>query len=158
MVVDTPAGGFIELGRIDVSNYTLNHLQTMALQLVCSFVDRYTACPDSAAQHLQYTGGPGGTGKSRIIDALKDVFAARAQRHLLQITGTSDSAAARIGGTTVYSACGLDAHRRMWKQEMVLVVDEVSMLEEPLCTTLASTFNRSETARKSHLDGFLLSS
>lgn len=143
MVVDTaPVGGFIELGRIAASNYTLNHLQTMALQLVCSFLDRYTACPDSAAQHLQYTGGPGGTGKSRIIDALKDVFAARAQRHLLQITGTSGSAAARIGGTTVYSACGLDAHRSpnkplppfseakkwMWKQKMVLVVDEISML------------------------------
>ncbi|EXV00919.1 hypothetical protein X797_005933 [Metarhizium robertsii] len=112
MVVDTaPADGFIELGPIAASNYTLNHLQTMALQLVCSFLDRYTVYPDSAAQHLQYTGGPGGTGKSRIIDASKDVFAARAQRHLLQITGTSGSAAARIGGTTVNSACGLDAHR-----------------------------------------------
>lgn len=143
MVVDTaPAGGFIELGRIAASNYTLNHLQTMALRLVCSLLDRYTACPDLAAQHLQYTGGPGGTEKSRIIDALKDVFAARAQRHLLQITGTSGSAAARIGGTTVHSACGLDAHRspnkplppfseaKKWtrKQKMVLVVDEISML------------------------------
>lgn len=143
MVVDTaPAGGFIELGRIAAFNYTLNHLQTMALQLVCSFLDRYTAYPDSAAQHPQYTGGPGGTGKSRIIDALKDVFAARAQRHLLQITGTSGSAAAQIGGTTVHSACGLDAHRSpnkplppfseakkwIWKQKIVLVVDEISML------------------------------
>ncbi|KAH0600505.1 hypothetical protein MHUMG1_01502 [Metarhizium humberi] len=143
MAVDTaPAGGFIGLGRIATSNYTLNHLQTMALQLVCSLLDRYTACPDSAAQHLQYTGGPGGTEKSRIIDASKDVFAARAQHHLLQITGTSGSAAVRMGGTTVHSACGLDAHRSpnkplppfseakkwMWKQKMVLVVDEISML------------------------------
>jgi hypothetical protein len=143
MVVDVAAiGGFVELGNIAASNYTLNHLQTMALQLVCGFLDRHTADPNSASQHLQYTGGPGGTGKSRIVDALKNVFTARAQRHLLQVTGTSGSAAAQIGGTTVHSACGLDAHRSrnkplalfseakkwMWKQKMVLVVDEISML------------------------------
>ncbi|KAM4063630.1 PIF1-like helicase [Hirsutella rhossiliensis] len=120
-------------------------VDAMALQLVCAFLDRYTANQDSAGQHLQYTGGPGGTGKSRIIDALKDVFAARNQPHLLQITGTSGSSAAQIGGTTIHSACGLDSHRDpnkppppfrpfseakkwIWKQKLVLVIDEVSML------------------------------
>ncbi|KAH7109374.1 hypothetical protein B0J13DRAFT_490134, partial [Dactylonectria estremocensis] len=49
--------GFVELGRLAASNYTLNYLQSMALQLVCSFLDKYTADPDSAGQHLQYTGG-----------------------------------------------------------------------------------------------------
>jgi hypothetical protein len=114
----------------------------MALQLVCKFLDRCVADPDSAGQHLQYTGGPGGTGKSRVIDALKWVFEARGQSHLLQITGTSGSAAAQIGGTTLHSACGLDTHRPSqkqllifseakkwtWKQKLVLVTDEVSML------------------------------
>ena len=171
MVVDTaPAGGFIELGRIAASNYTLNHLQTMALQLVCSFLDRYTAYPDSAAQHLQYTGGPGGTGKSRIIDALNDVFAARAQRHLLQITGTSGSAAAQIGGTTVHSACGLDAQRSpnkplppfseakkwMWKQKMVLVVDEISMLGGATLYDVSQHLQSLRDCPESHLAGFLL--
>ncbi|KAH7012614.1 uncharacterized protein B0I36DRAFT_205790, partial [Microdochium trichocladiopsis] len=124
------------------SEYMLNELQNMALQLVCRFLDKYAANPDSAGQHLQYTGGPGGTGKSRIIDALRQVFTARGQLHLLQITGTSGSAAAQIGGTTVHSACGLDARRSSnqqlplfseakkwtWKQKLVLVIDEVSML------------------------------
>ncbi|KAM4058291.1 PIF1-like helicase [Hirsutella rhossiliensis] len=80
---------------------------------------------------------PGGTGKSRIIDALKDMFAARNQPHLLQITGTSGSSAAQIGGTTIHSACGLDsieiqtnrlpfseAKKWIWKQKLVLVIDE----------------------------------
>ena len=136
------ATGFTELGHLAASAYTLNYLQSMALQLVCSFLDKCTADPDSAGQHLQYTGGAGGTGKSRIVDALKDVFAARGQSHLLQLTGTSGSAAAQIGGTTVHSACALDARRSSrkqplsfpeakkwtWKQKLVLVIDEISML------------------------------
>ncbi|KJZ68118.1 hypothetical protein HIM_12488 [Hirsutella minnesotensis 3608] len=70
MLVDvTPTTGFVEMGYTAAATFTLNHLQTMALQLVCTFLDKYTANPDSAGQHLQYTGGPGGTGKSRIIDA-----------------------------------------------------------------------------------------
>ncbi|KAJ3552042.1 hypothetical protein NPX13_g11212 [Xylaria arbuscula] len=143
IVVDVnPATGFTEMGRLATSNYTLNALQNMALQLVCRFLDKYTSNPDSVGQHLQYTGGAGGTGKSRIIDALKYVFTATGQPHLLQITGTSGSAAAQIGGTTVHSACGLDARRSssnqplifseakkwIWKQKLVLVIDEVSML------------------------------
>ncbi|XP_044714563.1 PIF1-like helicase domain-containing protein [Hirsutella rhossiliensis] len=143
MLVDvSPATSFAEIGHTAAASFTLNYLQTMALQLVCLFLDKYTANPDSAGQHLQYTGGPGGTGKSRIIDALKGVFAARNQPHLLQITGTSGSSAAHIGGTTIHSACGLDSHRDpnkppppfseakkwIWKQKLVLVIDEVSML------------------------------
>jgi hypothetical protein len=136
-------GGFAELGLLAASRYTLNDLQSMALQLVCRFLDNYTANPDSADQHLQYVGGPGGTGKSRIVDALRDVFTARGQPHHLHITGTSGSAAAQIGGTTLHSALGLDTHRSdnrqqppmfseakkwTWKQKLVLVIDEVSML------------------------------
>ncbi|XP_044717347.1 PIF1-like helicase domain-containing protein [Hirsutella rhossiliensis] len=123
MLVDvSPVASFAEMGHATAATFTLNYLQAMALQL--------------------YTGGPGGTGKSRIIDALKDVFAARNQPHLLQITGTSGSSAAQIGGTTIHSACGLDSHRDpnkppppfseakkwIWKQKLVLVIDEVSML------------------------------
>ncbi|KAM4066749.1 PIF1-like helicase [Hirsutella rhossiliensis] len=143
MLVDvSPVTSFVEMGRTTAASFTLNYLQTMALQLVCVFLDKYTADPDSAGQHLQYTGGPGGTGKSRIIDALKGVFAARDQPHLLQITGTSGSSAAQIGGTTIHSACGLDSNRNpnkppppfseakkwIWKLKLVLVIDEVSML------------------------------
>ncbi|XP_044718675.1 RmlC-like jelly roll fold protein [Hirsutella rhossiliensis] len=145
MLVDvSPVTSFVEMGRTTAASFTLNYLQTMALQLVCVFLDKYTADPDSAGQHLQYTGGPGGTGKSRIIDALKGVFAARDQPHLLQITGTSGSSAAQIGGTTIHSACGLDSHRDpnkppppfseakkwIWKLKLVLVIDEVNRRTE----------------------------
>ncbi len=67
--------------------------------------------PDRTGQHRQFTGGPGGTGKSRMSEALRWVFSARGQAHLLQITGTSGSVAAQIGGTNLHSACGLDPYR-----------------------------------------------
>ncbi|KAJ3518612.1 hypothetical protein NM208_g14453 [Fusarium decemcellulare] len=133
---------FVELGHQAAAQYKLNYLQGVALQLVCRSLDKYTANPDATEQHLQYVGGPGGTGKSRIIDALRHIFAVRDQQHLLQITGSSGSAAAQIGGTTVHSACGLDTHRSSneqlprfseakkwaWKQKLVFVIDEISML------------------------------
>ncbi|KAF4967411.1 hypothetical protein FSARC_5035 [Fusarium sarcochroum] len=134
-----PVGGFTELELWAASTYTLNSLQSMALQLVCRFLDKYIDHPDSTGQNLQYVGGPGGTGKSRIVDALRDVFAARGQSHHLQIADTSGSAAAQIGETTLHSAWGLDIHhssdrrepstfseakKRRWKEKLVLVVDE----------------------------------
>ncbi|KAH7461132.1 hypothetical protein FOMA001_g19195 [Fusarium oxysporum f. sp. matthiolae] len=143
MTIDVgQTSSFVELGRRAAAHYTLNHLQDMALQLICRSLDKYIANPEAAGQHLQYIGGPGGTGKSRIIDALKHVFAVRDQQHFLQITGSSGSAAAQIGGTTVHSACGLDTHRSSneqlprfseakkwaWKQKLVFVIDEISML------------------------------
>lgn len=101
------------MGHLAASGYMLNYLQStgMALQLVCRFLDKYAANPDSASQHIQYIRGPGSIGKSRIVDALRYVFAARGQPHHLQITGTSGSAAAQIGRTTLHSACELDTHR-----------------------------------------------
>ncbi|KAJ6436029.1 glycoside hydrolase [Purpureocillium lavendulum] len=137
-----PTTTFVEMGHVVATSFTLNYLQSMALHLVCRFLDKITVDPGSAGQHLQYIGGPGGTGKSRIIDALKAMFEARNKPHLLQITGTSGSSAAHIGGTTIHSACGLDAHRApnkppppfsearkwVWSQKLVLVIDEVSML------------------------------
>ncbi|KAJ6436571.1 hypothetical protein O9K51_10813 [Purpureocillium lavendulum] len=137
-----PTTTFVEMGHAVATSYTLNYLQSMALQLVCRFLDKITVDPGSAGQHLQHIGGPGGTGKSRIIDALKAMFEARNKPHLLQITGTSGSSAAHIGGTTIHSACGLDVHRApnkppppfsearkwVWSQKLVLVIDEVSML------------------------------
>jgi len=161
MVNIDPTTSFVELGHRAASEYTLNYLQSMALQLVCRFLDNYTANPNSAGQHLQYIRGPGGTGKSRIIDALKRVFAARDQIHLLQITSTSGSAAAQIGGSTVHSACALDTHRSpnkqlplfseakkwAWKQKLVFVIDKVSMLGG---ATLDNTNRHTQSLRDCH--------
>ncbi|KAM4067929.1 PIF1-like helicase [Hirsutella rhossiliensis] len=110
-----------------------------------------------ACQLRQFVGGEGGTGKSRIIEALVELFSKKSLSNRLLITATSGTAAARINGITIHSACGftkdqgagganmvkdLDGVRlpkqaerfihgqsRMdWQEKDMLVIDEVSML------------------------------
>ena len=54
---------------------TLNKLQQLALFLPTEALDTYQHAADGQkpAPHMQYIGGEGGTGKSPVIEALKDV-------------------------------------------------------------------------------------
>ncbi|KAH8659685.1 PIF1-like helicase-domain-containing protein [Ilyonectria robusta] len=138
---------------------TLNRMQKIVLGLICEAMDRAEEVSDIAAdgneghtvweqppQHLQYIGGSGGTGKSWLIETLKEVFAAKGSSKRIVITATSGTAAAGIGGNTIHSALGLafkdqdgaameslpsanlERSRQRWRRRDVLVVDEVSML------------------------------
>jgi hypothetical protein len=65
---------------------TLNRMQKIALGLICDALDGHIN--DASQQHLQYIGGGGGTGKSWLIDTLRDVFAAKGrQERPLQASG-----------------------------------------------------------------------
>ena len=126
--------------------WTLNKLQQLALFLPTEALDTYQHAADGQKpeSHMQYIGGEGGTGKSRVIEALKDVFRAKGQLHRLIITASSGSAAARIGGMTIHSACGLQTDdygkatrsafnpseetKWRWDQKLAIVLDEVSMV------------------------------
>ncbi|KDQ54424.1 hypothetical protein JAAARDRAFT_90231, partial [Jaapia argillacea MUCL 33604] len=50
-----------------------------------------------------YLGGPGGTGKSRVINALKDFFVQRNQSRRLRLASYTGVAARNIGGMTLHS-------------------------------------------------------
>ncbi|KAM4064047.1 PIF1-like helicase [Hirsutella rhossiliensis] len=121
---------------------TLNEKQAIALLIVCRQLDRIRqgddAGGDGGGQLCLFIGGEGGTG-NRVL-----------------VTATSGTAAARINGITLHSACGLtvgqggraggdedidgvrlagqgerfvDGRSRMdWQEKEVLVIDEVSML------------------------------
>ncbi|KJZ68336.1 hypothetical protein HIM_12277 [Hirsutella minnesotensis 3608] len=93
---------------------------------------------------------------SRVIEALVELFASKDQSNRLLITATSGTAAARINGVTIHSACGfskglaaitntakdldrvrlpqqaarfVNGQSRMdWQEKEVLVIDKVSML------------------------------
>jgi hypothetical protein len=109
------------------------------------------------AQLCQFVGGEGGTGKSRVIEAVAALFASKGLSHRLLITATSGTAAARINGITIHSACNfskdhtsrkgvyskaidgirpsgagdlyIDGQTRMdWQEKWLLIIDEVSML------------------------------
>ncbi|KAK4118967.1 hypothetical protein N657DRAFT_550072, partial [Parathielavia appendiculata] len=62
---------------------------------------------EGGRQHFQFVGGEGGTGKSRVIHAIKDMFRLKDGLHTLILTGASGNAAALIGGVTLHSAANI---------------------------------------------------
>ncbi|KAM4061897.1 PIF1-like helicase [Hirsutella rhossiliensis] len=134
-----PSSSFVAAGRELAGQLTLNEKQAIALLIVCRQLDRIRqgddAGGDGGGQLCLFIGGEGGTGKSRVIEALVELLARRDLSSRLLVTATSGTAAARINGITLHSACGLtgerfvDGRSRMdWQEKEVLVIDEVSML------------------------------
>ncbi|KAM4067473.1 PIF1-like helicase [Hirsutella rhossiliensis] len=153
-----PSTSFFAAGRELATRLTLNKRQSIAFLLICRQLDLMRQMDGgNAGQLCQFVGGEGGTGKSRIIGALVELFSRKSLSNRLLITATSGTAAAQINGITIHSACGftkdqgagganmardLDGVRlpkqaerfihgqsRMdWQEKDVLVIDEVSML------------------------------
>jgi hypothetical protein len=157
-----PSTSILEVGRQLTELFTLNRKQSVAFLLICRQLDLIlrgegAASPIAPPQLLQFVGGEGGTGKSRVIEAVVELFAGKGISNRLLVTATSGTAAARINGITIHSACNFskDASRvsarrdkganeigsssssaryvngqsRMdWQGKYLLIIDEVSML------------------------------
>ncbi|XP_044717968.1 PIF1-like helicase domain-containing protein [Hirsutella rhossiliensis] len=152
-----PSTSFLAAGKVLATRLTLNKRQSIAFLIICRQLDLMQQTDGGdACQLRQFVGGEGGTGKSRIIEALVELFSKKSLSNRLLITATSGTAAARINGITIHSACGftkdqggganmvkdLDGVRlpkqaerfihgqsRMdWQEKDMLVIDEVSML------------------------------
>ncbi|KAM4064094.1 PIF1-like helicase [Hirsutella rhossiliensis] len=132
---------FLEAGKALAARLTLNKKQAIAFLIICRQLDLIRR---------------GEKSNSRVIEALVELFASKDQSNRLMITATSGTAAARINGITIHSACGfskdlaaaanaakdldgvrlpkqaerfVDGQSRMdWQEKDVLVIDEVSML------------------------------
>lgn len=115
----------------------------MAVLLPAAFLDeRGTRLQEEGGrQHFQYVGGEGGTGKSRVIHAIKDMFRLKSGLHTLLLTGASGNAAALIGGVTLHSAANIafegraataknvsEEEKLRWKNLIMLIVDEISQV------------------------------
>ncbi|RYC76658.1 hypothetical protein BFJ63_vAg20465, partial [Fusarium oxysporum f. sp. narcissi] len=108
MEVDFGAStSFLEAGKALAARFTLNRRQTIAFLIICRQLDSIQ-CSDrgDVGQLCEFVGGEGGTGKSRVIEALVELFASKGISNRLLITATSGTAAARINGITIHSACG----------------------------------------------------
>jgi hypothetical protein len=100
-----PSTSFCEVGKQLAESFTLNRRQTIAFRLLCRQLDRVKRAQRGLPQLCQYIGGEGGTGKSRIINAVVELFASRGISHRLLITATAGAPAAGINGITIHSAC-----------------------------------------------------
>jgi PIF1-like helicase len=85
--------------------WTLNKLQSLALIQPFEFLENISET--NHRQFFMYLGGAGGTGKSRVLDAIRDVFKAKNSEHQILITASSGSAAAKIQGITIHSALSI---------------------------------------------------
>jgi hypothetical protein len=138
-----PYTSYIDIALGLTRKWTLNKLQSMAVLLPAAFLDaRGTRLQDEdGRQHFQYVGGEGGTGKSRGIHAIKDMFRLKGGLHTLLLTGASGNAAALIGGVTLHSAANIgfegraaktkntsEEEKLRWKRMTMLIVDEISQV------------------------------
>ncbi|KAG2738041.1 hypothetical protein P692DRAFT_201680114, partial [Suillus brevipes Sb2] len=121
----------------DIANeFTLNTEQTRAFRIVAEHSLRNTPEP-----LRMFIGGAGGTGKSRIINALKEFFHRRNQSRRFRLASYTGVAAKNISGMTLHSALSISQRTNrsartktnrdlvaMWEGVDYLFVDEVSMI------------------------------
>ena len=122
-----------------IGKWTLNTEQARAFSLIASH-SRQTRSPEPMRMYL---GGPGGTGKSRVIAALTDYFAQRGESRRLRLASFTGIAAKNINGTTLHTALALSLSQKtgkrgnaktkadliaMWMGVDYLFIDEVSMI------------------------------
>lgn len=121
-----------------IEHWTLNSEQARAFRIVAEH--SLQKRPDQLRMFLS---GPGGTGKSRVIDALTDFFNSRGEGRRIRLSAFTGVAARNIRGMTLHSALSLSqftavqksAQSRgkrdliaMWQGVDYLIIDEVSML------------------------------
>ncbi|KAM4067355.1 ATP-dependent DNA helicase PIF1 [Hirsutella rhossiliensis] len=80
-----PSSSFVAAGRELAGRLTLNEKQSIALLIICRQLDQARQGGDAgdsgdAGQLCLFVGGEGGTGKSRVIEALVELFAQRTYR------------------------------------------------------------------------------
>ena len=94
--------------------------------------------------------GEGGTGKSRLIEAIHVWFSALSRSNELVVTATTGTAAFNVKGRTLHSAVGIpvengdgarvvtmsDKKAKEWEDRHYLIVDEVSMMDCNVITRL----------------------
>jgi len=150
----SPYTSYVDVALALTRKWTLDKLQSMAVLLPAAFLDERGSRleEEEGKQHFQYVGGEGGTGKSRVIHAIKDMFRLKDGLHTLILTGARGNAAALIGGVTLHSASNIgfdskngttknisEEEKLRWKGRIMLIVDEISQVGG---LTLASVDSR----------------
>jgi hypothetical protein len=132
-----------------IDEFTLNKEQARAFTIVAehSMMNKPPAL-------RMYLGGAGGTGKSRVITALKEFFNRRNQSRRFRLSSYTGVAAKNISGMTLHTALylnqrktkGISGNTRrdliaMWEGVHYLFIDEVSMIGCRLLLKISQALN-----------------
>ena len=128
-----------------IQKFPLNQEQNRALHIIA---DHSLGISRVGDQLLMGVFGEGGTGKSRMIDAIQGWFSLIHQGERLIITATTGAAAVKIDGSILHSAVSIpveagdpqgnkvlaavrrkDKHILIWKHADYMIFDEASMMD-----------------------------
>ena len=126
----------------------LNKKQKRTVSMVLYHVMRLQGKPvvEQDQQFLLYVAGEGGTGKSRVIEAVKLGMQLLGREEEMFVTAPTGNAANNVQGSTIHT--GLDvavrgrkqgASRRvqaLWRNKNMLVIDEISMVSSKLMDSI----------------------
>ena len=148
--------------------YSLNEKQWVCFQIVAShFIDKFMGGINAEIPVLRMLmTGPGGTGKTHVVRAVKKVMSYYGQEHKIRFLAPTGSVAALIDGMTVHKGLGIkiqsnkkkkkdqvanhgaeeytvlvSVQNRMelrdeWKNVEILLIDEVSLLSAQLLSEI----------------------
>ena len=118
--------------------YSLNIKQSQVLLAIANQIKLASCYPNKEENSLLlYCGGEGGTGKSRVIGAIRNFFKAILREDEIVVSATTGVAADNIGGSTIHSLLALRSSRsristtereNFWMRKSCLIIDEISML------------------------------
>src|SRR5467141_1086199 len=126
----------------------LNKKQKRTVSMVLYHAMRLQGKPmaEQDQQFLLYVAGEGGTGKSRVIEAVKLGMQLLGREEEMFVTAPTGNAANNVQGSTIHT--GLDvavrgrkqgASRRvqaLWRNKNMLVIDEISMVSSKLMDSI----------------------
>jgi ATP-dependent DNA helicase PIF1 len=147
-----------------VQQFTLNYEQTCALRIIA---EHSLGRSQIGNQLLMGIFGEGGTGKSRLIEAIRSWFGLVGQEQRLIVTATTGAAAVRINGSTLHSAASIpvetgdeekkiktgratDKQIMLWKELDYIIVDEVSMMDSKVMIQLNKNLSLFRGSNKDH--------
>lgn len=114
---------------------------------------------DAQDQLLFYVGGEGGTGKTRVIEAIELGYELLQRKTELLLMAPTGSAAYNIGGRTIHNALALtisDKPREnissqiysLWKGKSIMIVDEISMVSLEMLNIVNDQCNKIQALRR----------
>ena len=115
-----------------INEYSLNAKQKVAFNLSIENVKRREQNLETQ-QTLAYVGGPGGTGKSQVINAIVAFHERINAKKNVKLTAYTGTAAAHIGGSTTHALFATQKKskknlERKFQHVNTIIVDEVSMI------------------------------
>lgn len=131
-----------QLTEVIVRFKSLNYRQKHGLRIILEHALRSEGkrIVHKEDQLLLHIGGEGGTGKSRLIEAVELGLSSLQRWNELMLVASTGSAAAEVHDQTYHSALGLAVHgkkdrppsnrtQNLWRGKTIMIIDEISIVD-----------------------------